>query len=67
MNKTQIIKEIKAVKTPENMPELPPMEQLAVYWGVIAAVLKFIKIFTNQKNDSVIDDILLWGEQNFPK
>lgn len=59
--------ELDKVDIPENFRTLDKLTQLALFWGVITVVLRFVKIFTGPKADEKIDMILEWGEQNLPK
>ncbi len=35
--------ELDQIEIPENIKEMEPMAQLAIYWGVIAIILKFTR------------------------
>lgn len=39
-----------------------PIEQFMVYWKLIRAALRLAKIFTGQKADEKIDEIIKWGD-----
>lgn len=60
----KIAREIEAIELPDNIKDMPPMQQLALFWGVISVVLHFVKIFTGAKADEKIDAILEWGNEN---
>lgn len=39
-----------------------PVEQFIVYWKLIRAALRLAKIFTGEKADAKIDEIITWGD-----
>ena len=58
----KIAKQIEETVFPDNYKELPPLQQLGVWWGIVVAVLSFVKLFTGEKADAKIDEIIKWGE-----
>lgn len=58
--------ELNKVEIPEDFNTLDKLAQLAIFWGVIVVVLKFVKIFTGTKADEKIDMIIEWGKENLP-
>ena len=59
--------ELNQIEIPEDFKTLDTLTQLALFWGVIRTVLKFVKIFTGAKADEKIDLILDWGKENLPE
>lgn len=60
----KIAKEIEETVFPDNYKDLTPLQQLGVWWGIVVAVLSFVKLFTGEKADAKIDEIIKWGEQH---
>lgn len=60
----KIIKQIEQAEFPENYKELPPMEQLKIFWPVICLILSFVEVFTGPKADAKIEAIKQWGDEH---
>lgn len=59
--------ELDAIEIPQEIDQMNSLQKLSLFWGVIATILKFVKIFTGKKADEKIDMILEWGNTELPE